>query len=61
MKLVKIGEYYALRKGFFFNHVYLDLVKPGFWWSKSSGYFRDCLTTDKNHKQFIRLMKDEKV
>ena len=46
-RIVKIGNKYAIRKGFIF-HQYLDLQNPGLWWSKLSQYFNVCLTNDSN-------------
>lgn len=44
-RIVKIGDRYAIRKGFFF-HEYYDFCTQGFWWGRSSEHFNDCLTSD---------------
>lgn len=62
-KLVKIGEYYAMRRWslFWFSYQYLDLKHLKFTWNKDDKFFTSCLTKDHNHPEFIRAMKDKKV
>ena len=42
--VVKIGEWYAVRRGIL-HYQYKDFY-GSFWWSKSSPFFSDCLTYD---------------
>ncbi len=63
LEVVQIGKYYALRKWswFWLSYRYLDLENPEFTWGKESEYFMDCLTMNKNHPEFLRATKDQKV
>lgn len=45
IKLVKIGDKYAVRKGVLF-HVYRDLIGSDYWHSKESEHFYDCLGSE---------------
>lgn len=46
MVVVKFGEKYAARRGFFPFYQYKDLRAPGFWWGRGSEYFTHCLSSD---------------
>lgn len=57
MRIVKIGNKYAVEKRlFFFFKVYLDLnpVCGGYWWLKEDEYFSECLGT---RKQCFKAIK----
>lgn len=45
-RIVKIGDRYAIRRGFFFHEYYDFRSNQVFWWSRSSNHFNDCLTSD---------------
>lgn len=65
MKIVKIGDKYAIRK-FFFLHLeyrYLNFSASGwnFWHSRIAWGFQNCLHDDLNYVRKIKLMLSGKV
>lgn len=61
VKLVKLGNFYAVRKGIWiFGYKYLDLKSFGFWWEKGERHFNDCLTDDEElaMAEFSKLASD---
>lgn len=57
IKLVKIGEKFAVQKRGIFFVTYIDLKSTQFSWFRTSSYFKDCLTDDENLARSIASQK----
>lgn len=56
MKLVSDGKSYAIKKWSIFGSRYFDLMNPGFWWSRNSGFFSDCWAEREIAEKYLRRL-----